>query len=101
MGHSPLPTLRARDANRISVSTGLRRGQDAITADRRFRRYAAGRQPGSVEDSGDRPAVFRAFATQVAPGLSLYQLLAYNLLIAGGGLTLRVLTSMLGSTKRS
>jgi hypothetical protein len=38
---------------------------------------------------------------QVAPGLSLYELLAYNLLIAGGVLTLRVLTSMLSSTTRS
>ncbi len=32
---------------------------------------------------------------QVTGGLSFYQLLAYNLLIAGGALALRVLTSML------
>jgi ubiquinone biosynthesis protein len=38
---------------------------------------------------------------QVAPGLSFYQLLAYNLLIASGVLTLRVLTSMLSSTNGS
>jgi ubiquinone biosynthesis protein len=38
---------------------------------------------------------------QVAPGLSLYQLLAYNLLIASGVLTLRVLTSMLSSANGS
>lgn len=38
---------------------------------------------------------------QVAPGLSLYQLLAYNLLIVGGALTLRVLTSMLSTTDGS
>ncbi len=31
---------------------------------------------------------------QVAAGLSLYQLVAYNLLIASGALSLRVLTSM-------
>ena len=37
---------------------------------------------------------------QVAAGLSLYQLLAYNLLIASGVLTLRVLTSMLSGDSR-
>lgn len=37
---------------------------------------------------------------QVAPGLSLYQLFAYNLLIASGALTLRVLTSMLSGDSR-
>jgi ubiquinone biosynthesis protein len=38
---------------------------------------------------------------QVADGLGLYQLLAYNLLIASGALALRVLTSMLRGDRES
>lgn len=74
-----------------------------VTTDRRNCRYAGGSQSIGVDYRDNWPAILLVTdgGPQVTSGLSFYQLLAYNLRIASGVLTLRVLTSMLSSTNGS